>query len=88
MHNENKPWECGHTHFQTADPGYNLYLAKRAAYLALNKKFPDEKSDRFIDSLIRVSEDEEYIKKLENLKITRQQKGRKTGYYNIPAVLR
>lgn len=58
IHNTNKCFDNGHTHINT------FKTAKWIIDLAIHKKIPNRKLEYFIASLIRISDDEEYIKLL------------------------
>lgn len=62
IHNTHKPFEEGHTHLNNYDTA--RYLIKLAYY----HKVPKQLSIYLIDSLIRISLDEYYIKQLNVLK--------------------
>lgn len=60
VHNKNKEFSNGHTHIS------NYNTAKFIINMAINKTIPKTKvNDYILLSIIRVSEDKEYIKKLE-----------------------
>ena len=48
----------------------------------MNKKVPRDFPDYLIVSIIRVSDDEDYIEHLEELVEVRKQKGKKLKYHN------
>ena len=76
VHNINKEFQEGHTHIN------NYNTAKYIIIVALHKSLPNTKSIYIIDSLIRISNDINYINTLKNLKektITEKQK-RKEDY--------
>ena len=76
VHNINKEFQEGHTHIN------NYNTAKYIIKVALHKSLPNTKSIYIIDSLIRISNDINYINALKNLKektITEKQK-RKEDY--------
>lgn len=64
VHNMRKPFNEGHTHIN------NFNTAKYIIYLALYKRIPKNKhlSIYLIDSVIRLSIDNEYICKMEDFK--------------------
>lgn len=72
--NTRKTFDSGHTHFK------NLNASKKLINLAINKKIPKSNSNYFLDSLIRISNDEKYIEKIQELKDVREQKGKKLNY--------
>lgn len=59
--NTKKTFKKGHTHIK------NYNMAKTIIDLVKNKKIPKSKNKYIIDSLIRLSNDKEYIKKLEEI---------------------
>ncbi len=62
IHNTHKPFETGHTHLN------NYHTARYLIKIAYNKIIPNHLSIYLIDSLIRISNDEDYISKLNILK--------------------
>ena len=62
IHNTHKPFENGHTHLNNYD------TAKYIIKLAYHHSVPNHLSIYLIDSLIRISNDEYYIRQLNNLK--------------------
>lgn len=72
--NSKKQFDNGHTHFK------NLDASKKLINLAIHKKIPKSNSNYFLDSLIRISNDEKYIEKIKELKSVREQKGTKLKY--------
>lgn len=58
--NENKPFESGHSHIN------DYKLAKHIIDLAIGYKVPDRHRKFIIESLIRISSDKTYIKKLQS----------------------
>ena len=58
IHNTRKDFHDGHTHIK------ELSTAKYLVNLALHKSLPNRNLKYFIESLIRVSDDYEYINKL------------------------
>ena len=62
IHNTHKPFESGHTHLNNFDTA--KYIIKLAYYHSV----PKHLSIYLIDSLIRISSDEGYIKQLNELK--------------------
>lgn len=58
VHNTNKDFGSGHTHINT------FKTAKWIIDLAIHKRIPNRKLEYFIGSLIRISDDDEYIKLL------------------------
>jgi len=64
VHNTRKDFQNGHTHIK------NFNTAKYVAYLAVYKRLPKKNhlSVYLIDSVIRVSDDNTYIRKMKNFK--------------------
>lgn len=73
--NKNKPFEDGHTHLES------FKAAKMIIDLAINKSIPRHLSQYLLISLIRISEDEEYIRKLRELVGNKKNKTQQ-NYYN------
>ncbi len=73
IHNTNKDFFKGHTHLK--EFGTAEYLVN----LALHKSIPKRNLKYFIESLIRISTDEEYIDKLMRLSKTKLQKRKRQG---------
>lgn len=59
--NLNKPFKDGHTHVQRHD------IAHILCKLAYRKQLPKSRSERFLKSLIRISEDKDYISQIRTL---------------------
>ncbi|MGL5718006.1 MAG: hypothetical protein ACRCX2_33695 [Paraclostridium sp.] len=72
--NINKDFKCGHTHLKS------FKASKTAIDLVLNRKIPRSTNFYYLESLIRLSDDEIYIKKLNELIETRKRKGKKLDY--------
>lgn len=68
VYNTNKPFEEGHSHFRSKR------RARDVIDSCLNKTFPLHWGTYFIESSIRLSTDERYIKKLKQLKRTRDKR--------------
>ena len=49
----------------------------------INKKIPKNVGNYYLTSLIRLSDDENYISKIKELINTRNQKGKKDYYFNL-----
>lgn len=77
VYNTKKSFQEGHTHLK------HFEAAKTAIDLVLNKKVPKSKDTYYLTSLIRISVDENYIKKIEQLIEIRKQKGKKEKYHNV-----
>lgn len=75
-YNTKKSFQEGHTHLKHFEP------AKTAIDLVINKKIPKSTDVYYLTSLIRLSEDKDYIYKIKQLIETREQKGKKEKYYN------
>lgn len=74
IHNTKKPFEKGHTHIREFNTA--VYLIN----LALHKSLPNRNLKYFIESLIRISTDQEYINKLMNQSKNTLQKNKKRKY--------
>lgn len=79
VYNVDKDWEGGHSHLKS------FKAAKTAIDLALKRKIPRSTRPYFLITLQRISDDEDYIRKIEELRLVRRQKGAKQGYHNIPS---
>lgn len=75
-YNTKKNFQEGHTHLK------HFEAAKTAIDLVINKKVPRSTDGYYLTSLIRLSEDEFYISKINELIETRERKGKKEKYYN------
>lgn len=62
IHNTNKEFQEGHTHIN------NYHTAKWLIDLCIHETIPNRKMDYFIESLIRISNSQSYIRKLEKIK--------------------
>lgn len=60
IHNTKKSFKNGHTHVHKYD------ICMIMIKLISNKKIPKNRSKYFIESLIRISDDEEYVDKIKN----------------------
>ena len=58
IHNKNKEFQKGHSHIN------NFNTAKYLIDLAIYSRIPNRESIYFLETLIRISNDEEYIKRL------------------------
>lgn len=72
--NINKDFKCGHTHLKS------FKASKTAIDLVLNRKVPRSTNFYYLESLIRLSDNEAYAEKLEQLIQTRKNKGKKLDY--------
>lgn len=77
VYNTCKVWEEGHTHLRS------FKAAKTAINLVLKKKMPRSRGSYYLTSLQRISQDEDYISRIEGVKQSRKQKGKKMSYYNV-----
>lgn len=75
-YNTKKSFQEGHTHLK------HFEAAKTAIDLVINKKIPKSTDGYYLTSLIRLSEDQDYIIKIKELIESREQKGKKEKYYN------
>ena len=75
-YNTNKAFKEGHTHLRCFES------AKTAIDLVIRKKIPRSTDAYYLTSLIRLSEDIVYIRKVNELIIYREKKGKKEKYYN------
>ena len=75
-YNTKKNFQDGHTHLK------HFEAAKTAIDLVIRKKVPKSTDGYYLTSLIRLSEDDYYISKINELLETRRQKGKKDKYYN------
>lgn len=82
IHNKNKPFKKGHTHLK------GLNRCKEVIDNMIAKNFPLSWSNFFIVSMLRLSDDKQFSKKLKELHRTRLQKGKKKSYKNTPRNLR
>jgi predicted nucleic acid binding AN1-type Zn finger protein len=62
IHNTHKVFSEGHTHIN------NYHTAKWLIDLAIHRTIPNRKSNYFLDSLIRISTDANYIEQLKSNK--------------------
>lgn len=76
VHNSRFDFKEKHSHIR------NLKTAKQVIYYVKNHIIPRKLSSYLMQSLIRVSGDEHYIKDLEQLIEVRERKGRKPKYHN------
>ena len=68
IHNTRKKFQEGHTHLR------NFKTCKYIIDIAKHKSIPRTFSKRIIDSIIRISDDETYIKKLTHYKNNKKKK--------------
>jgi len=68
--------EDKHTHLKSKS-ACNIIIQN-----VVNKKIPKNVGIYYLTSLIRLSDDENYISKIEELIETRKSKGKKQNYYN------
>lgn len=62
IHNTKKPFDKGHSHVS------NFKTAQWLIDLAIHKTVPYRKLDYFLDTLIRISNDKQYIQRLYQVK--------------------
>lgn len=75
IHNTNKEFSIGHTHIN------NYNTAKYLVNLAYYKRLPNRKCDYFIESLIRITDDNAYKRLLNNnLKTKKAPKNHRTNF--------
>lgn len=74
--NTRKEFSEGHTHVR------DIGCAKWLCEMAINKIIPRRSSLRDLVSLMRITDDEEYYRQIEELYLVRKQKGRKDYYFN------
>lgn len=65
-----------HTHLKNLQPAYRL------ADNVNSKRIPRRCGTYYLESHARLSDDEEYIEKIKNYIIVKQNKGKKQYYYN------
>lgn len=82
IYNRNKPFKEGHTHLKS------LSRCKEVVDNMISKNFPLSWSNFFIVSMLRLSDDKKFSKKLKKLHRTRLQKGKKKSYRNTLRNLR
>ena len=75
VHNTRKPFEEGHTHIKS------LSYCKRLIYNCLYKRRPRTKNLYLLESHGRITDDEWYLRQIEDLKDSRSKK--KEKYVNI-----
>lgn len=81
--NREKIFKDGHTHLQSFKQA--MYIVN----MALSKRLPKHLSAYLLTSLIRVSDDEDYKQKIQELLDTKQDKRRgNAGYHNVAACCR
>ena len=76
-YNTKKDFKEGHTHLKHFD------AAKKAIDLVISKKIPKSTNVYYLTSLIRLTNDENYIEKINELIEIRNKKGKKEKYYNV-----
>ncbi|CEN81528.1 Uncharacterised protein [[Clostridium] sordellii] len=76
-YNTKKDFKEGHTHLKNFD------AAKKAIDLVISKKIPKSTNVYYLTSLIRLTNDENYIEKINELIEIRNKKGKKEKYYNV-----
>lgn len=76
-YNTKKDFEEGHTHLK------HFNAAKKAIDLVISKKIPKSTNVYYLTSLVRLTNDEKYEEKINELIETRKQKGKKEKYCNV-----
>ena len=76
VYNTKKSFQEGHTHLK------HFEAAKTAIDLVINKKIPRSTHSYYLTSLIRLSVDNDYIDKINELIEVRIKKSKKDKYYN------
>ena len=76
VYNTTKQFEKGHTHLRSKSS------ALAAINFVLLEKLPRRSSNYYLISLIRISDNPEYVAKVNQLMETRRSKGKKQEYYN------
>lgn len=76
IHNSQYPFEEKHSHVR------NFGIAKQLIHLAIKKKIPHHLSIYLLTSLMRISDDENYIEHLETFIEVKHAKGKKLKYVN------
>lgn len=74
--NTNKNFKNGHSHLKS------LWACKKVIYCAKYRTVNGDMNRYMLTSIIRISEDDEYISKIEDLITVRNRKGKKNKYYN------
>jgi hypothetical protein len=74
--NTKKEFKNGHTHLKS------FKMAKYLINLARSKKINSGLRPYLLTSLARISNDQEYIMKLEEILAVKRTKGKKASYYN------
>ncbi len=82
VYNTNKKFEQGHTHLKS----YNA--AKTAIDLAIKNKIPRSYSMYFLESLIRISDNLEYMENIDKLIEVRNNRGSKEKYVNCQKIVK
>jgi hypothetical protein len=75
--NTEKEFRNGHTHLKS------FKMAKYLIYLARSKKINSGLPPYLLTSLMRISNDKEYINKIEDIIKVKKSKGKKLSYRNI-----
>lgn len=76
-YNTKKAFEEGHTHLK------HFNAAKKAIDLVISKKIPKSTNVYYLTSLIRLTNDDNYVEKINELIDTRNKKGKKEKYCNV-----
>ncbi len=75
-YNTKKAFKDGHTHLK------HFNAAKKAIDLVINKKTPKSTNVYYLISLIRLTNDDSYVEKINELIDVRNKKGKKEKYHN------
>lgn len=70
IHNTRKDFQKGHTHIK------EFNTAKYLVNLAFHRSLPNRRLKYFIESLIRISDDKEYIDKIKSLSVNKRKNKR------------
>jgi hypothetical protein len=73
--NEDKEFKEGHSHLKS------LWACKKVIHCAKLRTINGDMNNYMLTSIIRISDDENYIRKVEELITTKNRKGKKTRYY-------
>lgn len=75
VYNTKKEWKDGHTHLK------NFKSSKNAIFFVIYNKIPRDHSFYYLTSLMRISNNEEYINKIDSLLQVKKNKD-KNYYFN------
>ena len=82
VYNMKKKWKGGHTHIKTER------MARAIVNNVVQKQLPKTRNFYLLESHIRVSNDYDYIRKINHLMAVLRQKGKKKSFNNKPVTLR